>query len=558
MHRPHVLVALLLTACGPSAMATSETTATSTSQVDSETGTTEATPTTGDAPDPCECADPQVVEGDLDVPGLDGFDGFCIGEVTGRLTIQDVMDPAMLGPLAHLRRAGDLWIRGNPGLVDLSALGCLEQVHGALDVHDNPALVDLDGLARLQTARRVTLGRLPLTALPGFAPGFHGVEAIVLEALPGIVDLDPLAGWSSALGELEVFVSIYDLPALASIAALAGPLGPPGTPNAVASIELSRLPALTAVTGLEAVTRGNVRLYGLPKVESLAPLAALEQVESLQLIGMGLTSLQGLHNLESAQDVQIGGCQPSDRLDGIVDLTGLDALTQVGGTLAILGNPNLVALSGAPMLSTAARIDIVDNPKLGADAVAAFEAQVTHKHLCAGDMVDCGCLGAYPDAIDEGCADAWSGGSAVVASGKAGALDGTTAFFGYRSFGNDRWLTLVVLDTAADIATAIDDGTYYTSDAGAPKLVFETQRLYDDWIGVSTEYAELSQPGGSQTSFQVQVTVTGRLGNWLMTDPTDPPRLIGEFATIDPNAATSVQGSFDAAFCEDFVSQIND
>ena len=87
----HVVV--LLSACGPVEMAATDTTSTSTgdgttSQADADT--TAVTPTTGDMLDPCECADPVVVEGDLDVPGLDGFQGFCIGEITGRLRIEDV------------------------------------------------------------------------------------------------------------------------------------------------------------------------------------------------------------------------------------------------------------------------------------------------------------------------------------------------------------------------------------------------------------------------------------------------------------------------------------
>ena len=567
---PTAAVLLLLTGCGPAAMAMSDTTSMSTSQADTGTGPTEATPTTGadpteatpttgDTPDACACAEPQLIEGDLDVLGLDGFDGFCIGEVTGRLTIQDVMDPEDLKLLAHVRRVGDLWIRDNPGLVDLSALGCLEEVKGTLRVEDNPALVDLGGLGRLHSAAGVTLGYMPITTLPSFAPDFHGVDRIILESLPGIVDLDPLAGWSSMLGELGADVRITDLPALTSVAGLAGPLGPPGPPGTVASVVLSGLPNLTALTGLEAVKRGDIILDRLPKVTSLAPLAALEQVTTLHLIGMtSLSSLQGLNKLESAQTAQLGGCSPLDRVPGLVDLAGLDSLTQIAETLSIVGASNLEALTGAPLLTSTAWIDIVDNPKLGADAVAAFEAQVVHKHLCFGGTVECGCLGQLPETVTQGCAEAWSGGSAVVASGQGGALDGTTAFFAHRSWSSDRYLTLVVLDTAADIATAIDDGIHDTSDAGAPRLVFQNGVDYYDWIGVSTELADLTQPGGKQVSIPVQVTVTGRLGNWAMDDPADPPRLVGEFATVDPDAGASVQGPFDAAFCEAFRSQIND
>lgn len=528
---------------------------TSTSMADSSTG---EAPTTG-AQDPCACADPQVVEGDLDVPGLDGFAGFCIGEVTGRLEISGVTDPAVLQPLAALRRVERLWIRDNPGLVDVSALGCLEEITDELHVRDNPALVDLGALTRVRVAPSMVVENSPIAALPSFAPDYQGMRWLYLLDLPELVDLDPLAGWGGVLPGSGMNVNIVGAARLESVAGLAGPMGAPGTPDTYFVIELDDLPALESLTGLEALRRGELTLSHLPKVTSLAPLAGLEQAETLWLRGLpGLTSLEGLHGLVTAYLLDLGGCGAGDGLPGLADLTGLDALTKVEGRLSLVGNAGLVALTGAPALTKLGQLDLVDNPKLGADAVAAFTAQAGPSNLCSGGAIECGCLAEIPAAVQDGCAESWSGGSAVTATGPGGPLTGATAFFGWRGPGPylpD--LNLVVVDVDADLEAAKADGVWGGSDASAPKLVIRSSIDYQDWIGVHTEFATLSQPGAQETEVKLELTVSERLGDWTMFDPADPPRLIGELSTA-PNAATVVQGPFDAVFCADFVQVLSD
>lgn len=549
-------VLLLLTGCGPATESASETAPTSTSEADTSTG---ATPTTG-APEFCGCADPQVVDGNLDVDGLAGLAGACIGEVTGRLRIEGITDPTVLQPLAGLRRVDALRIAGNPGLVDLSALACLEEVRDRLDIDNNPALVDVSALARVRVARFVEFEKSPITALPSFAPDYQGARTLLLRDLPEIVDLDSLAGWPSVIAtDGAMGVEIVRVPKLQSVAGLAGPLGSPVTPDALMDIQLAELPALTSLTGLEAFRDGDLTLAHLPQITSLVPLAAVEQVGTLQLLGMpGLSSLHGLHNLKVARDLQLGGCDDGDGLSGIVDLAGLDALAQVEWLFSVVANPGLVALTGAPLLSKVRDLDLVDNPQLSAGAVAAFEKQIELSHLCFAGRVECGCLRKIPEAVD-GCPAQWSGGSAVTASGEGGSLDGATAFFGWTGPGPyNPYLTLVVADVVADLEAVKNDGLWQPTDAGTPKLMVETSIDYQDWIGVNPADARLVQPGRQETEFKVQVTVSGRLGDWTMLDPADPPRLVGELATTDPNAATSVLGPFDAVFCNDFIWILTD
>lgn len=564
-------VVLAVTGCGPSsgATATSATEASATGAMagtdttgDSSTsGANTDTPTTG-APASCACADPQVVKGDLDVAGLAAFAGGCIGEVTGSLTISGIGDPSLLQPLAGLQRAGSVFISDNPGLVDLSALACLEEVTDILFVDTNPALVDVGALARVRVAPSVHFWATPIRELPTFAPDYHGVATLRLNAMPELVDLDAIAGWPGLAAEsIAVDVQIQGAPRLRSVAGLAGPLAQPVMPAVGASLVLSDLPALTALTGLEALRDADLTLEDLPLVTSLAPLAALERTAVLRIVGVpGLATLHGLHGLRTAVELQLGGCGDGDGLDGLADLDGLDALTEVAGSFSIIGNAGLVALAGAPLLATVGAsfggLELVDNPALGADAVAAFDAQVDAARLCFGDRVECRCLGRLPAGL-QGCPAAWSGGSMVTAAGAGGALAGAAAFFAWRSTGLDEaFFDLVVLDVDADIDAAKADNLAFPTSKGAPKLVVLTDLRYEDWIDVTTVPALLIQPDGV-TEVTLQVTVSERLGDWALVDPADPPRLVGEVTTTDPDASTKVQGTFDAAFCDEFITNIH-
>ena len=66
----------------------------------------------------------------------------------------------------------------------------------------------------------------------------------------------------------------------------------------------------------------------------------------------GAVSL-GLHNREHVRHLVIGDCMSgvggTPGMDGLVDLSGLGALTEVND-LAVANNANLTALTGAPLL----------------------------------------------------------------------------------------------------------------------------------------------------------------------------------------------------------------
>jgi hypothetical protein len=590
---------MLLAGCGPDGVAGSGSTDAGSTTASSTTGETTGSeptgagstaptetgagpgPTTGE-PGACGCEDAQVFDGDLNQDDLAGLAGACIGVITGDLQINGVTDPAVLQPLVGLKRARGVQILYSPGLVDLSALGCLEEVVDRLEIEKNSALVDVSALTRVRAAKYVRFSDVPITALPSFAPDYQGVHELDLGRLPALVDLAPVAAWPGLFGgDNSLYLSITDVPQLTDIAGLAGPIGAPRSDRKVV-LDLEDLPSLTALTGLEAMRAGSLDLAGLPQVTSLAPLAGVEQLTELYLDGLtGLGSLEGLHNLATAEDVrltgmpgltslaglgalesaaslQIGGCEPGEGLDGLADLTGLDVLTHVDVLLSIVRNAGLVALTGAPELVEVGRADVVDNSQLTADAAAAFDAQIETAHLCFGGEVECGCLGVPPDAFS-GCPGEWVGGSAVTAAGEAGPLAGTTAFFAWTALGSkDSGLNLVIVDAAADLGAAKNDGVRQTSDAGTPKLVVQSADVYQDLIGGHTSPAVLMQPGQMQTQVEVHFTISERLGDWTMIDRADPPRLAGEFTALDPDAATLVEGPFEAVYCHYFGEEFTD
>src|SRR5690349_15488525 len=83
----------------------------------------------------------------------------------------------------------------------------------------------------------------------------------------------------------------------------------------------------------------------------------------------GLTSLQGLHNLQSTYGININHLS-------LVDLHGLESLSSVHN-LGIYDNAQLSSLSGMSLLSSVSGwAGFERNPLLSQCEIAAFEAQI--------------------------------------------------------------------------------------------------------------------------------------------------------------------------------------
>jgi len=514
--------------------------------------------------DPCACAVPVVHKGELSVEDLATYQGACLVEVTESVNIDELEDPALLGALAHLRRARGVSIVRSPGLVDLSPLACLRET-GSIVLNENLNLADISALDQVEEAERVHLRDIPITHLPSFAPNYKGIRTLYLGELPELRDLDPIFGWAGIHSEETVYDSfratIEDVPKIESIASLASPLADAveqASPEMRIQLEFADLPALGSLAGLETFTQGRLELRNLPGIEDLSPLSNLERVRELRISGLpALTSLKGLGALTSAQRLILGGCEESDVMDSLTSLSGVDAMTVIGSDLWIVGAPALASLS-APSLVDVKRFSFVDTPALDDMNIAAFSEQVGASYECVGDIVDCTCIDELPRSVTNGCPSSWEGGSAVIGASTVGPLNGVTAFFGWA--GSNYYYTsliLVIVDSDADVESAKKGGVW-GEQMGTPKAILRPDRSYFSWIGAAPAPVTIINSSGESASATVELDIQGRLGAWGSSNPDDPPRLYGEIKGSDPNADVVLDGPFDAVFCDDFTLYLSD
>lgn len=556
--RRSLVVAVVLAGCGPEAAVDSaggSASGSTTSEVEPTTGGG----STGEPVDPCACDVPVVHDGDLRAEELAKYQGACLVEVTGSVRLEGLGDPSLLTSLAHLRRARSLLILESPGIVDLAPLSCFRETELLL-IRDAPDLVDIGALAGIEVAEEINFTQIPIAELSSFSPNYQGVRSLALIELPELRDLDAVAGWPGLHGADEEFrATLLNLPALESIAGLAGPVGSASAKTTTDPLqgwpwlELGELPALATIEGLETLTRGHVTLRRLPQVTELGPLGQLERGD-LTLAGLGIASLAGLDSLLKFGRVIVGGCEEDEAMPALTSLAGVGAMAEID-ELWVVDAPALTDLS-VPGSVTVEEVSFVDTPALDDATLAAFMAEVDAMYQCAGGIVECTCIGLIPDGVTSGCSQ-WSGGSAVVGGSEGGPFNGTTAFFGW--IGNNvelSRLVLMIVDETADIEAAKKAGIF--GEEGRPKALLETGRNYASWIGASSSPVAFYDADAELSVDEVELEITGRLGNWSTFDPADPPRLVGTITSADPNADVVLDGAFEAAFCDRFVGYLTD
>lgn len=77
-------------------------------------------------------------------------------------------------------------------------------------------------------------------------------------------------------------------------------------------------------------------------------------------------------------------------------------------------------------------------------------------------------------------------------------------------------------------------------------------------LGVACGPGAPSDGSATAATSGASTAISGRLGSWEVSDPADPPRLIGTLSTSDPDAAVQLNGAFDAVFCDTFVLNVGD
>lgn len=166
---------------------------------------------------------------------------------------------------------------------------------------------------------------------------------------------------------------------------------------------------------------------------------------------------------------------------------------------------------------------------------------------CPSDCFWC----ALPAPVTWGCPRGWLGGSSVVGAPTFGPFVGSTAFFAWEGMGDTSWsaLRLFFLDASVDVEAAKQPwpDEHFV-------LRFNTPWDYADWQSTGELVGYYAREWATQ-DVSALVEITGRAGNWEVSDPNDPPRLLGWIYGVDDDPSAP-HGPFDAAFCDAFVSQI--
>jgi len=323
----------------------------------------------------------------------------CVNVVVGDIFVDGAVDAGALAGLVDLQvLAGVLTINDNPVLTDLGPLACLRSA-GEVQILGAPALTDMSALAGLEDTRLIFLRATGLTGLPEL-PALTGLQRLMLFGNPALTDLTGAGTWKISSDEFAL--AVRDNPVLADLVGVEG-LFAQAKDASLLSVEVYDSPALTSLAGLETLTHGDLVLRGLPGLTELEALAGYVHAGSLTLSGMpGLGSLHGLHNLQDVTGLfELGDCLSVgpgvDGMDGLVDLSGLDALVKVAA-FGVANNDAMVGLGGAPKLQQVGLLAVMENAKLTQAAVDALVGQLDQApgNLCFGDWEMCSCYELLP------------------------------------------------------------------------------------------------------------------------------------------------------------------
>lgn len=410
------------------------------------------------------------------IPGEDLTKFACMSAVRGHLTITGDFSAEELAPLCHVRVV-DQWlsIRSNALLTELTPFAAVEAVN-VLDLYDLPALGGVTGLDHLRDVNTIFIGKTGATALGAFDPGFKGVSSLDIAGNPALTDLSALSQW----GLLPyASVRLRQNPALVDLSALGGLFA--GAEDL--SLELDDLPGLTSLAGLEGLSPSTwLSLSALPQVADLTPLAAVTQLDGLQIFDLPLTSLAGLGALQAAN------LSLSD-LPALTGLDGLGPLTKGGVNLRDL--PLLGSLAGLESFAQG-DLTLVDLPLI--DSLAPLAGFVTGSYVTLYDL---------PQVTSLAGLDNLSTATSLmigdcVNEGQDG-MPGLTSLAG-----------LGALEVATDFMLA--NNPNLTSLAGAASLVQVSERL------ALVNLAQLSQAEVDAFLAQVSAPEMTCFGDWGVCD----------------------------------------
>ncbi len=279
--------------------------------------------------------------------------------IGGTLLISDTGIDTLDG-LESLTELGGLELYGNPQLNDLTALqGITELSTGHLHLDSRLGAV-LDNAVGLENLTSVA-GNVELFDNQNFMLAVRNIETIGgkiwLDQINTLTDLDDFANLTS-----------YQGLALVSLGNLQNLNGLPLSSTLDGGITLYNMPESTNYDRLTAIT-------------SLGDYLRIEDNTWSSLPSFALQSLGG--------DLEI-------RLTGLGDLTGLDSLTTIGGSIFIESNSTMQDLTGLNNVTTALNITIENNMSMtsltGLDSIDSVPGNIELKGLAIDTLTGLGAL----------------------------------------------------------------------------------------------------------------------------------------------------------------------
>lgn len=249
-----------------------------------------------------------------------------------------------------------LEIQGNLGLTNLTSLQSLKH----LDILDtyNPGLTDLSGLEQIDSMQKLSLYVAPIiTSLNGLSNLKYAKEITLLQCTE-LTDLHPLQNVTT----MDVFsinncAKITDFQGLNQLTAL----------KQLFIYNCENLTDISSLSQLGSLS-GPLEIYDNNKLTSLQGLHNLDSIGSLTLLNnVAITTLEDLSNLQ-----YVGG-SITIQSSALTDLHGLENVKIIGdntlndtfyGSIAIYNNLLLTNLSALQNLQSIPGLYIENNPQL--------------------------------------------------------------------------------------------------------------------------------------------------------------------------------------------------
>ncbi|HET9958223.1 MAG TPA: hypothetical protein VFQ61_27200 [Polyangiaceae bacterium] len=312
-----------------------------------------------------------VVDGDGELEALRGFT-----EMIGNLTVTG--DVTNLGPLESLTRVHGRLQINESRVLNLRGLAALEQVDGDLVVDGNLSLLNLQGLASLAvvTGRFRVSQNWSLESLAGveslqqvgnlYVESNNGVDTTALGNLTRVdgdislegANMRGLRGMTRVNGSLSVSVAgVSDLEGLESLLEVGGSLYISGS----SLLNLKGLSRLKRVGGTLWVAAKHIQslegaesltaIGGNLEIPSLSPeIMTVRGLDGLQTIGGSLQLYSAIRDLSGFGSLESIGADAVLDGNALVNLHGLERLTNVGGSFVIQNAGLLQSTAGAGAL----------------------------------------------------------------------------------------------------------------------------------------------------------------------------------------------------------------